>query len=256
MKSDFLAGFLTLVFFLIIEKFFPFKKFKSKPFYHRFNNLALAALNGILAFSFSFLILGVILWSGRKGYGINNWLGIEGAGAILVSFIAYDVKMYWWHRLSHEIPFLWNLHKVHHTDRYMDATTSLRFHPFEILLSNFIDIFIFFLIGMSLNQIVFYKSFLFLVIIFHHSNVDFNLKMDSRLKKLIVTPVMHRIHHSEIKKEHDSNYSSVFSFWDRAFRSFNRKKDVRLINFGINGLSLEAGDKFTKMLKAPFDKRY
>ena len=150
----------------------------------------------------------------------------------IVAFVLFDLWMYVWHRANHEIPFLWRFHQVHHTDTAMDATTVLRFHPGEMLISSLLNPLIFIALGMGLAAVTVYKSVMIAIILFHHSNVRVPQRLDNALRRLIVPPSMHRVHHSKIPSETNTNYGTVFSFWDRLFRSFRLRADLHAISFG------------------------
>jgi sterol desaturase/sphingolipid hydroxylase (fatty acid hydroxylase superfamily) len=114
----------------------------------------------------------------------------------------------------------------------MDSTTALRFHPGEILFSTLLNAVVLALLGMSLAMLALYKAVMICVILLHHSNVRLPARWDSALRHVIVPPSMHRIHHSERRKETDSNYDTVFSFWDRLFGSFRTREHYEDIRFG------------------------
>lgn len=233
MSADLFVGSAALAVMLFLENVLPFDRNRINKFSHGLKNLSLAALNGLISVAFVGMIVIVSFWSQAYRFGIVHWLDLLGVPGLVVSFLLYDNWMYFWHRLSHEVRVLWSFHQVHHTDTQMDATTALRFHPAEIIISNILNLGVIALIGMNLEQAVFYKSVLFIVILFHHSNIRLNGVLDEGLKTMIVTPSMHRIHHSQVKNETDSNYGSVFSFWDRIFRSFKVRCDIEAIRFGI-----------------------
>jgi sterol desaturase/sphingolipid hydroxylase (fatty acid hydroxylase superfamily) len=141
--------------------------------------------------------------------------------------------MYAWHRANHEVPLLWRFHRVHHTDPAMDSTTALRFHPGEILISTLLNCLVLVALGMSLAAFALYKTVMIAVVMFHHSNLRVPERLDRWLRWVIVPPSMHRVHHSHLRAETDSNYGSIFSFWDRLFRSYRTRRTYDDIRFGI-----------------------
>ena len=141
--------------------------------------------------------------------------------------------MYWWHRANHELPFLWFFHKFHHKDEKMSTSTVLRFHPGELIMSFLVKTVIFVLLGIHSWIIIFYGIILFVVITFHHSNLFISDKVDFFLRNFIASPKMHRIHHSRIKSETNSNYGSVFPYWDKIFRTYI-KTPSKPVEFGID----------------------
>ena len=134
----------------------------------------------------------------------------------------------------------------------MDITTALRFHPFEILLSSLFRLIIFLLLGMNLIFLLVYEIALQVIIQLHHSNISLPEKYDRMLRYLIVTPNMHRVHHSDEWSETNSNYSSVFSFWDRLWSSFRQREDTLTINLGLKLLREDKWQRITGILLTPF----
>ena len=217
--------------------------------------MSIAALNGLINVAFGPLIIMVILWGQANKISIHQWLGLSGAFSWIIMFLLFDAWMYIWHRLNHTWFFLWPFHAMHHADTQMDSTTALRFHPAEIVFSNILNIGVLCLLGMSLEQFVFYKTALFLVIIFHHSNINLSERLDRGLKRFIVSPSMHRVHHSRKIEELNTNYGSVFSFWDRFFKSFCQRNDMEAVEFGL-GLPFDrSGGTLVGMLKIPLAKK-
>jgi rhodanese-related sulfurtransferase len=161
--------------------------------------------------------------------------------------------MYLWHRANHTHPFLWRFHRMHHSEPQLDATSALRFHPGEILLSGIARLVIVPLLGMSVPQLVVYESVLFPVIVLHHSNVRLPRWLDYGLLALIVTPAMHRVHHSRWRPETDSNYGSVFPYWDRLFRSFRLRDDARHVELGLDEFSDPQWQTVGGLLRTPLE---
>ena len=152
----------------------------------------------------------------------------------LIILLLFDLWQYTWHRINHRVRFLWRFHSVHHVDADMDASTAVRFHPVEIMLSFLARTVVMSLLGMSVGQMLLYESILLPVILFHHSNIKIPERSDRALRWLIVTPYMHWVHHSERQPETDSNYSSLLSVWDRIFRSFRLRPDPERIVLGLD----------------------
>jgi sterol desaturase/sphingolipid hydroxylase (fatty acid hydroxylase superfamily) len=141
--------------------------------------------------------------------------------------------MYWWHRLNHIAPWLWYFHKLHHTDTQLNITSTFRFHTGELLLSYIFKLFFFLLLGIQLFPILVYGIIFLPVVMFHHSNIKVSDNIQRILGYVIVVPNIHRIHHSKIIKETNSNFSSIFSFWDKIFITFTDKPKNKTINFGL-----------------------
>ncbi|RME77394.1 sterol desaturase family protein, partial [Candidatus Woesearchaeota archaeon] len=214
----------SLIFFFVAEHVFPFFSQRSYKtlFKHDIKNIFIGLINAVVVAAFF-----VALWqkvsvsSFAQNFGLLNLLGTKfdvfaqgSVASLLLALLLFDLWMYWWHRLNHVIPFFWKFHQAHHTDTLMDSTSAFRFHTIEIVFSSIARLLVIPLLGMSMDQLLFYESILLPVIIFHHSNINLPKRLDSSLRLIIVTPNHHRVHHSKIRRETDSNYSSIFSFWD------------------------------------------
>lgn len=248
-----IAQILALALVFCLESFFPLFKTKGQRIIHAERNLGVGALNGLLGFTlFSSLLLGVMEWSADNHFGLLYRFNFHPAAKVLLAFVLFDLWMYLWHRLNHHAHFLWKFHRMHHSDTEMDSTSAVRFHFCEILISSVLRLAIVPLIGMNALEMVIYQFVLYGVIVFHHSNINLPEKYDSVLRWLIVTPNMHRVHHSHIQSETDSNYSSVFSFWDRLARTYSRRVDVDRIVFGLESFREPYWQSFKGMLLTPF----
>ncbi len=151
---------------------------------------------------------------------------------LITGVLFIDCFLYWWHRINHLVPFFWYFHKFHHKDEKMNSTTAVRFHTGELILSYVVKIIIFLLLGVSLGSVLLHAFILFPVILFHHSNIKISMEKDLFLRKFFVTPQMHRLHHSVIKFDTDSNYSSILPYWDMIFKTYHKKPD-KPVKFGI-----------------------
>ena len=160
--------------------------------------------------------------------------------------------MYLWHRANHKIPLLWRFHRMHHIDRKMDSTTGLRFHPGEFMFSSSLRLIVIPFLGINAMQLFFYEIILQPIIIFHHSNIALPEKFDRLFRVFIVTPNMHRVHHSQEIFETNSNYASIFSFWDRLFITFKKRKNTLTINYGLKKFKDKNWEKFSKMIILTF----
>jgi sterol desaturase/sphingolipid hydroxylase (fatty acid hydroxylase superfamily) len=243
-----LSGFVV---FWLIESVAPFFR-RAGRVRHAARNLAVAVLNGIaLALVLSGLTVSVALVTEARQWGLLNYVPLTPVAGVLVGALILDLWTYWWHRANHRIPFLWRFHRMHHSDPAMDVTTATRFHLGEIALSTMARLGIIALAGIPLRVILGYEFILLLSTQFHHSNVALPARVDRILRAVIVSPNMHRVHHSIVRKEADSNYSSVLSIWDRLFRSYRAKRDYRQIRFGVDGFSNDWSQSIKGLLLAP-----
>lgn len=159
-------------------------------------------------------------WSQSQQMGLLHFFLMPEPLAILVSVILLDCAVYWQHRLTHIVPLLWLFHRVHHTDTAFDVSTAVRFHPLEILASLIYKTAIVAIIGADPWAVVIYETLLSGFALFNHGNVHLPGRLDRALRKLIVTPDMHRVHHSSKMVETNSNYGNMLSVWDRIFSSY------------------------------------
>ena len=159
-------------------------------------------------------------WGQTQGWGLLNSLAWPGWLEITLAMIVLDLAIYGQHLASHKIPIIWRLHKVHHSDVDFDVTTALRFHPIEIVLSMLWKIAVVLALGASPWAVVLFEVTLNGCAMFNHANLALPLKLDRVMRLLIVTPDMHRVHHSVYRSEHDSNYGFNLSVWDRLFKTY------------------------------------
>jgi len=156
----------------------------------------------------------------QRGWGLFNLFGVPYLLNIVFGVLILDFAIYLQHIVFHSIPLLWRLHMVHHTDMDFDVTTGVRFHPIEILLSMGIKIIVVFLIGACPAAILIFEVLLNGTSMFNHGNVRYSQRIDPFLRLFVVTPEMHRVHHSTIRWETNSNLGFNFPWWDRLFGTY------------------------------------
>ncbi len=187
-------------------------------------NLSLVALNTLLVRVFFPLgAAGIALWAGRRGIGLFNLIDAPTWLAVAVSLLVLDVAIYAQHVAFHRVPLLWRLHRVHHADLDLDVTTGVRFHPGEILLSMLIKAALVIALGPPVLAIIVFEIALNATSMFNHANVGIPDRIERALRRILVTPDMHRIHHSIRRDETDSNFGFNVSWWDRIFRTYRRE---------------------------------
>ncbi|WP_370229617.1 sterol desaturase family protein [Cognatishimia sp.] len=166
------------------------------------------------------LAAGAALDASNQGWGLFNQLGWPLWAEFVLAVLIFDFAIWAQHLITHKVPLLWRLHRVHHADRDMDVTTAIRFHPVEIALSMLLKIGLVYALGPSVLAIVVFEILLNGTAMFNHSNLRLPLAFDRALRKVLVTPDMHRVHHSVHRHEHDSNYGFSLSLWDRMFGTY------------------------------------
>ena len=218
-------------------------------------NLGLAVLNMLIIR----VTLGSIAYLSavdalQKGWGVLNLIAIPEWGAVLLTLLLLDLVIYGQHILEHKWMLLWRLHQVHHTDLDFDATTAVRFHPLEIIISLVIKVAVIYALGADPVAVIAFEILLNGTATFNHSNVRIPVAFDRTLRWLIVTPDMHRIHHSCVQSEMDSNYGFSVSWWDRLFKTYTAEPQKPQTEFDIGLNSFRKPDQvgFLQMLILPF----
>jgi sterol desaturase/sphingolipid hydroxylase (fatty acid hydroxylase superfamily) len=174
----------------------------------------------LMAVAVPLLAVGAALDASQRGVGLLNHISLNGALETLIAILILDFAIWFQHLLTHKIPMLWRLHQVHHSDPEMDVTTAIRFHPFEILLSMVLKIGLVYALGASAFSVVLFEVLLNGTALFNHANIRLPLALDRVLRRVLVTPDMHRVHHSTNRDEHDSNYGFSLAIWDRIFGTY------------------------------------
>jgi len=235
--------------FLVVTGFFLFWVWESLgPFFvqrgrvrHAARNLAVAGVNAlVLALAFSGATVSMAALSESRNLGLLHFFEMPAAIRIGLAFLVLDAWTYWWHRANHRIPFLWRFHRVHHSDPNMDVSTATRFHTGEIVISSALRLCLIPVAGMPIETLILYDAILILTTQFHHSNIELPGEVDRVLRYGVVSPNMHKIHHSRERRETDSNYTSILSLWDRFFGTYREKDDYRSIRFGLEGFDDDA----------------
>ena len=253
MNIQLATSILALAIVFSLEGIFPHFKGRTRRLKHAFPNIVIAGFNGVITrFLFAGITVTTISWARSTSFGLVHIINTSFYFKGIAVFVLFDLWMYLWHRSNHRIPFLWRFHRVHHTDPEMDTTTALRFHPVEIVFSSLLRLIVIPLIGLDLIHLLIYEMSMQPVIVFHHSNVGLPERWDRLIRSIIVTPNMHRVHHSQEGVEFNSNYSTLFSFWDRVFRTFRKRDNTLDIKFGLRILQEPKWQKLWGMLLTPF----
>jgi sterol desaturase/sphingolipid hydroxylase (fatty acid hydroxylase superfamily) len=185
------------------------------------SNLGLVFIDSIVArLVFPTALVGVALQAQQRGWGLLNQLELSVLLKIIFSVLILDLAIYLQHVMFHSAPLLWRLHMVHHSDMDIDVTTGVRFHPIEILLSMGIKMVVVVLMGAPPVSVLIFEIVLNGTSMFNHGNVRYSQQIDSLLRLLVVTPEMHRVHHSTIRWETNSNLGFSFPWWDRLFGTY------------------------------------
>ncbi|PCI45805.1 MAG: hypothetical protein COB49_09580 [Alphaproteobacteria bacterium] len=184
-------------------------------------NLSLVFLNSLVVrLIVPFTAVGVAIYADQHQIGLLNYLSLPTPLAVITAVLLLDLVIYGQHVVFHYVPWLWRLHKVHHIDQEIDVTTGLRFHPVEILLSSLIKAAAVLLLGVPAVAVVIFEILLNATAMFNHGNISLPISFDKILRLFIVTPDMHRVHHSVIPHETNSNFGFNMPWWDRLFGTY------------------------------------
>jgi sterol desaturase/sphingolipid hydroxylase (fatty acid hydroxylase superfamily) len=192
------------------------------------SNLLLATVNSVLlkilaSTAVPIAAVSAAIYVESLGWGLLNQIALPAALEVIIALVLLDVAIYGQHVAAHLVPMLWQFHKVHHSDIEFDVTTAIRFHPVEIFISMLWKIILVFIIGPSAFAVVLFEIILNGCAMFNHSNLHLPLGLDRILRLFLVTPDMHRVHHSIIRSEHNSNYGFNISVWDRLFGTYTEQ---------------------------------
>ena len=244
-----------LILFCIFEYIFPIYK-KSKNVYKRWLiNISFVVIDTfLLRLLFPILAVGIAIISANNNFGLFNLLNLPIIIEYSLAFVLLDFGIWLQHVLFHKVNFLWRFHKVHHSDKEVDFSTGIRFHPGEILVSMLYKIFLVALIGPEVAIVIIFEIVLNASSLFNHSNIIIPKNLDFLLRILIVTPNMHRIHHSELEKETDSNYGFNFSFWDKIFKTYNKNPESGELVTGLKEFNNVSEKGLLYLLICPFKK--
>jgi sterol desaturase/sphingolipid hydroxylase (fatty acid hydroxylase superfamily) len=220
-----------------------------------FTNLAILVISSLIVrIVFPAAAVGAALWAEEQGYGLFPALGLDPLLAGAMSFVALDFAVWLEHVASHKFPLFWRIHRMHHADNGFDVTTGLRFHPFEILLSMVWKAAVIVALGAPVLAVLLFEIVLNATSLFNHSNIALPQNLDRWLRRVVVTPDMHRVHHSAVPSETDSNYGFNFPFWDRLFGTYVAQPSAthEAMTIGLSDYRGEAPARLSWALQAPF----
>jgi len=191
------------------------------------SNLGIVVVDTLVVrFVFPAAAVGWALLVEARGWGLLNQTTLPAAAEFAVAFILLDLAIYLQHILFHRLPWLWRLHRVHHADLDFDVTTGVRFHPVEIVLSMLVKFAAVAVLGPSAIAVMAFEIVLNAATMFNHANVALPVRADAILRRLIVTPDMHRVHHSVLRRETHSNFGFNFPWWDRLFDTYRAQPEA------------------------------
>ena len=218
-RLSFFFGILIVMF--LWEVMMPRRPLTASKITRWFSNLSLVLIDSVaVRLAFPAGLAGVAFLAQQRGWGIFNLFGLPSLLKIVCGILILDLAIYLQHVIFHSAPLLWRLHMVHHSDMDIDVTTGIRFHPIEIFLSMGIKMVVVILTGAPALAVLVFEIVLNGTSMFNHGNVRYPQNVDSVLRLFVVTPEMHRVHHSTIRWETNSNLGFNFPWWDRLFGTY------------------------------------
>ena len=252
-----LAFFSVLIILICLEMFYPRRQLKLPRTQRWFSNIGISFFNTLFVkLAFPLAGIGAAILAQQKQWGILNHLEISQWVGVILFLLVFDLTIYFQHRLFHAVPFLWRLHRMHHTDVDYDVTTGNRFHPVSILLSSIIKFVLVILTGAAPIAVLIAEVLLNATAMFNHSNLKLPLHLDRILRLFIVTPDMHRVHHSVDETEHSHNFGFNFPWWDRIFGTYQAEPGLghESMEIGIRGFRNRRSANFFWLLIQPLTK--
>ena len=245
----------VVLFFLVLELIVPYRPSSVSKLKRWINNLALTLFNSILLnLLFSAAILGTAAYVQNNKLGIINMVQAPTWLKILFTVAFMDFLLYVWHLLNHEMPLLWRFHRVHHSDLNMDVSSATRFHIGELAISALIKIALIFFLGASPLGVLIFESAVVMCAQFQHSTIKISVGFETIFWIFFVPPSMHRIHHSVIIKERDTNYGTIFSLWDRFLGTLLKDVDQVKIRIGVGAYRKQEQLNVHQLLIMPFTR--
>jgi sterol desaturase/sphingolipid hydroxylase (fatty acid hydroxylase superfamily) len=234
----------TLVILMLLERAFPMVRVRSN-LNRLIRNFSFAGMNFLLG---PLIVIPITtLAAGHAFHWQPQWW--NGWTGLLFDVLILDCWIYFWHRVNHEVPFLWRFHEVHHLDENLDASSALRFHFGEVVLSSLVRAVVIILLGLPFSTVIVFETLVTISAIFHHSNIRLPVQVEKLLSLIIVTPSIHWVHHHALRCDTDSNYSTILSIWDRLFGSVSKGARVPDMPIGVEGIQEQ---KLLSLILRPF----
>ena len=237
-----------------LESVIPLYRFRNSRVRHAVPNVVLTLILVITNLSLSFSSSCLAGFSVRNGIGLFPFLGLSSWAQIIFGVLALDLFAYFAHVLLHKSWLGWQFHRVHHSENAVDVTTAFRQHPGETVWRILWQLAAIIIFGIPLWVVIVYLILSGLNAELEHANIRLNFRVDRLLRLLVVTPNMHKVHHSRDQRQTDSNYSNIFSLWDRLFGTYTSAIDFRKLSYGLDGFDVIERQTLRGLLKMPFMK--
>ena len=248
-----------LAIMMLLEWQQPARKSPIKAGTRWFANFGLVFASSVIArLTIPIGLTTVALYNQQHGIGLFNHVALPSIIIIVLSLLLLDILIYWQHRLFHKVPILWRLHKVHHADAHVDTSTGLRFHPVEIVLSILIKLAAVSMLGVPAIAVLIFEITLNGLALFNHANIRLPNVIEKPLRLILMTQILHRIHHSQVVSETNSNYGFSVIWWDKIFGSYKAKAiktdselDIGLIEYP----QAQQNASLWRLLTMPFKRK-
>ncbi|MXZ80796.1 MAG: sterol desaturase family protein [Gammaproteobacteria bacterium] len=228
----------------------------SRRFLRWPGNFGIFLINAVMLALLPITAVGAAIFSIQHKFGMLYWIEMAFWPKVILCILVLDLLIYWQHRLFHMMPSAWRIHRMHHTDTAFDFTTALRFHPIEIFLSILIKAAAIILLGAPVFAVIAFEIILNGSAMFNHGNVVLPKALDRPLRWLVVTPDMHRVHHSPDPDEHNMNYGFFLSVWDRIFGSYRDqpRQPHADMQIGLTVFNQDREARVDRLITQPFRK--
>ena len=235
-----------------LESIVPLYRYQNSRLRHALPNVILTLILVLTNLALSFSSAYLAAFTVRHGVGLLFLVASSAWTQAVLAVAALDLFAYLAHVLLHKSWLGWQFHRVHHSENAVDVTTTFRQHPGETVWRILWQLAAIFVFGLPLWVVIVYLIFSSLNAQMEHANIRFDGNLDRLLRLLIVTPHMHKIHHSRDQRETDSNYSNIFSFWDRLFGTYTADVDFQKLRYGLDGFDVKERQTLSGLLKMPF----
>jgi sterol desaturase/sphingolipid hydroxylase (fatty acid hydroxylase superfamily) len=249
---QFILYFGLLFLLMVIEQFAHFRSIERKGRW--LTNFALTIIAIITMFSIPVTFISSAGYAEHEQWGLLNMIHSHWAIVLLLALLVRSFISFFTHYLAHRVPFIWRIHRVHHLDTALDVTTNVRFHPFEFLVNSIIGVPIILLAGLPVWTLMLYELLDVAITLISHANISLPHKAERLLRYIVVTPDLHRVHHSSHQPETDSNFGAVFPLWDIIFKTFRTKTVVSPdeMEIGLKEIRDERTTNLWWLLLSPF----
>jgi sterol desaturase/sphingolipid hydroxylase (fatty acid hydroxylase superfamily) len=248
--------FVLFVVFAVAEVFEPKRPGPPRRRTRWVVNLGLTLINIVVLSLLPVSLFTVSIWAFRQNVGLLNWLELPAVAVVMLTLLGRGLISFLTHYLNHRVPAFWRVHRVHHLDTELDVSTTVRFHPFEFVIGLLPGVPLAVTFGFSPWVLLLYELLDAAVTLFSHANIRLPPRLERLLRYMIVTPDLHRVHHSSYQLETDSNFSAVFPIWDMVFGTYRTSTRVpqEQMQIGLKEIRDERTERLSWLLASPLIK--